>query len=153
MATEQGLYVRGESIITYIEEKWDLYICHLLMQVREYKNDISHDMKLIEKKHYLESLLFRADNPDAAFDFVLDLMKSNSDADHGGKFDLREYECLGIFDLDNTQISADDLREQVSESYGFTVDCIDIENIDIEKFTGIPDRRRLKLFNKFNKIR
>lgn len=132
--------------MTYVRDGWDLYICQFLMQTREYKNDIDHDRELIEVTHHIESVLFQAESPEKALEWSLDMMPRHSDADHDGKYDLREFECVGIYNLDNTQSSVARVSEEITSEVGFTVDCIDIEKIDIKEFIGIPSRERLTLF-------
>ena len=73
-------------------------------------------------------------------------MKANSDFDDEGKYDVREFECVGIYNLDNTQSSVAAIAQEIQSDFGFTVDYIDIENIDVNRFKGLPDKARLSLF-------
>ncbi len=138
---------KKEENITYVREDWDLYICQFLIQVREYKESIDMERKLIEKSHHIESVLFQEKSPERALDWSLEFMSNHSDSDHDGKYDLRELECVGIYNLDSTQSSVAKISNEVTSDIGFSVDCINIENIDIAEIVGTPSKERLSLFN------
>ena len=135
-----------ETNITYVKKAWDLYIVHLLMQVREYKQNIDSKKRLVETTHHIESVLFQAESPEESFNRALELMARHSDANHDGKYDLREHECVGLYDLDSMQCSVGGILEEIQSEMGFSLDCISFESVDINALIGTPKKERLALF-------
>jgi len=74
--------------MTYVRSDWDLYIVHLLVQVREYNGDSDDDKSLVETNHHLESILFQAESPEKSLEWAIDSMASRNKVDRGGKYDL-----------------------------------------------------------------
>jgi len=118
------------------------------MQVREYKQNTESEKRLVETTHHIESVLFQVKSREESFNWALELMARHCDVDHDGKYDIREHECVGLYDLDSMQCSVNGVIGEIQSEIGFTLDCILFENVDINALIGTPKKERLALFKR-----
>lgn len=125
---------------------WDLYVCEFIVQIREYKDDENFELELIEKNHHIETVLFKAESCDKAYNWAVEMMARQSDSDNDGKYGRREFECVGILNLSNPQVALSELHNEVKKEYGFTLNTTDIDGIEERLKFGMPEKSRLSLF-------
>ncbi len=132
--------------MTYVVDRWNLYVCKFLNEIREYKVGSDSEKTLMERSHLIETVLFVSNSPDEAYEWAIDSINKSFDQDHDGKFDLRQIESIGIIDIDNLQINLNQIETSIKQEYGCIVDVVNISSFDMKNVKRTPDKSSLTLF-------
>jgi hypothetical protein len=133
--------------MTYYQEGWNLYVARFLMK-KIVKDAFG---KIVKETHYIDVQLFQFDNPEDAFNEIIEMTKSRTlsyaNREEGNTIELS---CIGLNDLDILQSNFEQIKETLeTETYGIDLAIINLDEVKKDVSNLISKKEDLSLFDKY----
>lgn len=129
--------------MTYYREEWNVYVAQFLM--KEAVKD--SDGLLLREQHHLTVKLFRFENPEEAYERIIDMITENilSDSYRDEHGNVVQCLCLGLNQLDLLQTNSLDMKNDLDKREMIDVTSVDLDFTELSSL--ITRKENLHLFD------